>query len=335
VIERNVRSQTKLIEDLLDVSRIMTGKLALNLQPMLLAPTVEATVDSLKPAADGKRLALKLEITPEALEANAVMGDPDRLQQVVWNLLSNAIKFTSAGGRVDVDLDRKDGVFQLRVSDNGRGIHPQFLAHVFERFRQADSSTTRREGGLGIGLAIVRRIVELHGGSVIADSAGLEQGASFTVRIPVLPVEALPEDLEKTSAPSADLKDLSILVVDDESDAREVLSEALTGSGAKVVTAGSLEEALKRLDGWTPDVLVSDIAMPNGDGYELMRRVRSLNGNGKRIPALALTAYAREEDRNRAFSAGFEMHLAKPVEPATLVSAVSELASARRKQMAG
>jgi signal transduction histidine kinase len=332
VIERNVRAQTKLIEDLLDVSRIMTGKLALSVQPMLLAPTVETTVESLRPAADAKKLALKLSVSPEALEPSAVMGDPDRLQQVVWNLLSNAIKFTPQGGAVDVELDRQDGAYLLRVADNGSGMHPKFIPHIFERFRQADSSTTRREGGLGIGLAIVRRIVELHGGTVTADSQGLEKGSTFTVRLPVHPVDspaALAVDDEAQALP--DLKDVRILVVDDESDAREVLSEALSGSGATVTTAGSVEEAIRKLEAGMPDVLVSDIAMPNGDGYALIKHVREvLHAESVSLPAVALTAYAREEDRRRAYSAGFQRHLAKPVEPAALVSAISELARANR-----
>ncbi len=333
VIERNVKSQTKLIEDLLDVSRIMTGKLALSVQPMLLAPTVETTVESLRPAADAKKLAFGLSVTPEALEPNAVMGDADRLQQVVWNLLSNAIKFTPQGGAVDVDLDRKDGVFLLRVADNGRGIHAKFLPYIFERFRQADSSTTRREGGLGIGLAIVRRIVELHGGTVVAESRGLDHGSTFTVRLPVPPVDtptALASDDEAQQLP--DLKDVRVLVVDDESDAREVLSEALSGSGATVMTAGSVEEAIRKLESWTPDVLVSDIAMPNGDGYQLIKHVREvLHAESVSLPAVALTAYAREEDRRRAYSAGFQRHLAKPIEPAALVSAISELVRKRAR----
>jgi signal transduction histidine kinase len=327
VIERNVKSQAKLIEDLLDVSRIMTGKLALSVQPMLLAPAVESTVESLRPSAEAKRVGMRLTLGPGALDANAVMGDPDRLQQVVYNLLSNAIKFTPAGGSVDVALERADGSFQLRVADNGRGIHPKFLPHIFERFRQADSSTTRREGGLGIGLAIVRRIVELHGGTVTAESPGLDKGAVFVVRLPMLPVEntaVSPDGGEKALPP---LNDVRVLVVDDEPDAREVLSLALVGAGANVQTAGSMEDAIRRIEGDAPDVLVSDIAMPNGDGYALIRHVREVLRVGQAaLPAIALTAYAREEDRRRAQAAGFQRHLAKPVEPSTLVVAISELA---------
>lgn len=338
VIERNVRAQTKLIEDLLDVSRISTGKLRLAVRAMRLVPVIEAAVDTVRPAAEAKRIALEMRLP--AIGDDHLGGDPDRLQQVVWNLLANAIKFTPSGGRVVVHCERLDGQFRVRVIDNGMGISPTFLPFVFDRFRQADSTSTRSHGGLGIGLTIVRHIVELHGGSVAVDSMGEGRGSTFSI---VLPISALhdipsadlagnvaastpPAHLNGHATPFADLDGMRVLVVDDEPDALELIAQVLKRAKAAVTTAGSAAEALERIEQSLPDVLVSDIAMPDADGFALIRQVRQMEPNkGGQIPAIALTAYARDEDRQRALSAGFQQHLAKPVEPAELVAAVAQL----------
>jgi signal transduction histidine kinase len=350
VIERNVRAQTKLIEDLLDVSRITTGKLRLNVRPMSLAPVIEAAVDAVSPAAAAKKITLDVDT---AAPADQISGDPDRLQQVVWNLLSNAVKFTPAGGRIGVALDRVEGQAQVRVTDSGQGIDPKFLPYVFDRFRQADSSSTRSHGGLGIGLTIVRHIVELHGGTVRAESRGEGSGATFVVNLPVSAVraEAPPAPVGRVGAAPAPVTDggngaaaaangearpggaqrlrgVRVMVVDDEQDARDVLGEILRRGGAEVTTAASSQEGLQLLGRVRPDVVVSDIAMPDEDGYAFIRCVRQLSADdGGSTPAIALTAYAREEDRAKSLAAGFQAHLAKPVEPADLVGAVAELSN--------
>lgn len=329
-VERAARSQAQLIEDLLDVSRITSGKLRLEVRPIELVPVVEAAVESVRPAADAKGIRLQL-----VLDRNAgiVSGDPERLQQVVWNLLSNAIKFTPRAGRVEVRLRRFSGHVEIVVSDTGQGINPQFLPHVFERFRQADSSTTRTYGGLGLGLAIVRHLVELHGGVVRADSPGENQGATFVVE---LPLATLPATVERArpvaveAAPPMDatprLQELKILVVDDEPDTLEMLRTVLEQAGAEVRTAASTREALAALGTWQPDVLIADIGMPGEDGYSLIRQVRALSPErGGYIPAVALTAYARVEDRLKVLSSGFQMHVPKPVEPAELVAITATL----------
>ena len=348
VIERNVRSQTKLIEDLLDVSRITTGKLRLSVRPMALAPVIEAAVDAVRPAADAKRIHIDVDTSAPS---DQISGDPDRLQQVVWNLLSNAVKFTPQGGRIEVALDRIEGQAQIRVTDSGQGIDPKFLPYVFDRFRQADSSSTRSHGGLGIGLTIVRHIVELHGGTVRAESRGEGTGSTFVVNLPVSAIRAeAPGQPTRGAQPSigiaaavaareteyaaqpgghgSRLKGVRVLVVDDEQDARDVIGEILRRSGAEVSTAGGSQEALQMMGRERPDVLVSDIAMPDEDGYAFIRTVRQLTPqDGGAVPSVALTAYAREEDRARVLAAGFQSHLAKPVEPADLVAAVAELAN--------
>jgi signal transduction histidine kinase len=344
VIERNVRSQTKLIEDLLDVSRITTGKLRLSVRPIELAPVIEAAVDAVRPAADAKRIRIDVNV---AAASDQISGDPDRLQQVVWNLLANAVKFTPQGGRIEVALDRVEGQAQVRVTDSGQGIDPKFLPYVFDRFRQADSSSTRSHGGLGIGLTIVRHIVELHGGTARAESRGEGTGASFLVNLPVSAIRAEPVGLParggqeatgvaaaageagrpaKPESNGARLKGVRVLVVDDEQDARDVIGEILRRSGAEVTTAGGAQEGLELLGRVRPDVLVSDIAMPDEDGFTFIRTIRQLapeDGGG--VPSVALTAYAREEDRVRILAAGFQSHLAKPVEPADLVAAIAKL----------
>lgn len=328
-IERNARGQATLIEDLLDISRIITGKLRLSVRPVELMAAVEGAIDTVRPAADAKQIQIQTMLDPEA---SLVMGDLDRLQQVVWNLLSNAVKFTPRGGRVQVVLRRVDSSVAVVVSDNGRGIRPEFLPHVFERFRQADGSTTRSFSGLGLGLSIVRHLVELHGGSIRAESEGEGHGAAFTMTLPIAPVKNLP--VVEAPHPTANnhlpfddlplLDSISVLVVDDEADAREILATALEQCGATVITAGCAEEALQQLEHQRPSILVSDIGMPGTDGYSLIRLVRS-HPQLKPIPAIALTAYARVEDRTRALAAGFQLHVAKPVNLLELATAIASL----------
>jgi signal transduction histidine kinase/ActR/RegA family two-component response regulator len=328
-IERNARAQGQIVDDLLDVSRIITGKLRLQVIQVNLVQIIEAALDSVGPAAAAKEIQVERRLDPLAALAT---GDPNRLQQVVWNLLSNAVKFTPQGGTVEVGLARQGSYAEIRVRDTGAGISADFLQHVFDRFRQADSSSTRAHGGLGLGLAIVRHLVELHGGTVEAESAGEGKGATFTVRLPVAPelrlapVQAL---RERSMAPAAlaagDLQGLKILLVDDEPDAREVLPALLERFGAEVQVAASTREALVLLPRFVPDVLVSDLAMPGEDGYSLIRQVRKLEDGLKDLPAIALTAQASDVDRARALAAGFQIHLAKPVEPRDLVAAVTTL----------
>ena len=326
VIERNAKAQAKLVEDLLDVSRVTTGKLRLNTRTVQFDAIVRAAVDAIRPAAEERHLKLEMNLQAE----DCVNGDADRLQQVVWNLLNNAVKFTSSGGRIEVRLDRVGARLQLRVTDSGRGISPTFLPYVFDRFRQADSTSTRSHGGLGIGLTIVRRIVELHGGAVRAESPGEGQGSTFIV---ILPVSAVANgECTNPSPPQenreTDLSGVSVLVVDDEPDARDVVARVLSRAGANATSAGSVHEAFQVMAQQRPDVIVSDIAMPDEDGYDLIRRLRELPANrGGSIPALALTAYAREEDRLRCIGSGFQAHLAKPVDPTELLAAVANLAA--------
>jgi CheY-like chemotaxis protein/two-component sensor histidine kinase len=347
VIERNVRVQTKLIEDLLDVSRITSGKLQLQLRPTSLSAVIRAAIDSVRPAADSKGIAVQFE--PTEGESDSISGDADRLQQVVWNLLSNAIKFTPPGGVVMVRTHRDDAHVAIRITDSGKGIAREFLPYIFDRFRQADSSSTRAHGGLGIGLTIVRHLVELHGGTVEAQSPGEGRGATFIVRIPVASAktatetgaDAPPHPASRARTREAasgaqreneqvSLDGLRILVVDDEPDARELLHEILRRQGAVVTTAASTQEAMGLFESTRPDVLVSDIGMPVEDGYALIRRVRQRPAEqGGAIPAIALTAYAREEDRKKALAAGFHAHLAKPLEPSEFVRRVSQLLAAQ------
>jgi signal transduction histidine kinase/CheY-like chemotaxis protein len=329
VIERNAEAQHQLIRDLLDVSRIISGKLQLKTRPVGLAPIVEAALDSVRQAADAKAIRLGAEYDDET---DLVTGDPDRLQQVVWNLLSNAIKFTPKGGRVGVRVERDGSDVCVSVRDTGQGIAPEFLPHVFERFRQQDGSTTREHGGLGLGLAIVRHIVEQHGGSISAESDGEQQGSTFTINLPVAAVKTPPGG-RGTSGPlpaqsppgdgSGALGGVRVLVVDDQPDARELLAMVLGRAGAQVSAAASAAEALELLGRGELDVLVSDVGMPAVDGYALVGRVRDLTAG--RIPSVALTAYASEDDRRRALAAGFDAHLPKPVEPAELVSVIAGL----------
>jgi len=325
-IARNANSQCQLIDDLLEVSRIITGKLRLDFVGCELQPVIQAAAESLRPTADAK--GVKLYVTL-AQNLGMVMGDRERLQQIVWNLISNAVKFTSAGGEVNVRLSRINSHLEIAVSDTGAGVHPDFLPHVFDRFRQADGSTTRTHGGLGLGLAIVRHLVELHGGVAVADSAGVGKGATFTVRFPLmLPVEPqVHVDVDKNrrlavpEQPSVVLDGLRVLIVDDEEDARELVSVMLTKSGAAMKCASSSSEAMEIIESWRPDVLIADIGMPVEDGYGLIKRVRALPcESGGQTPALALTAYARTEDRVRALSAGYQVHLSKPVDRVELAA---------------
>ena len=336
VIYRNANAQNQLIGDLLDVSRIITGKLRLEVSAVELIPIIDAAIDVVRPAAGAKQIKL---VSSLDLAAGPLSGDADRLQQVVWNLLSNAVKFTPGGGQVDVSLEREDASVTLTVSDTGAGIDQKFLPFVFDRFRQFEGDTTRAHGGLGLGLAIVRHLVELHGGTVGAASPGKGRGATFTVTLPLAaPREKASEigrdrpagagEIPRDKVPAPDyLRGLRVLVVDDEPDARDLVSQMLMNHGAEVKTCASAAEALLTLDEWRPDALVSDIGMPGEDGYELLRKIRAREPErGGRIPAVALTAYVRAEDARRALAAGYQMHLPKPVKPNLLAAAVASLA---------
>ncbi|HEY0338051.1 MAG TPA: PAS domain S-box protein [Burkholderiales bacterium] len=333
-IERNARIQTQLIEDLLDMSRITSGKLRLDIQPVEPVPFIEAAIETVRPSADAK--GVRLEKMLDAA-AGPISGDASRLQQVVWNLLSNAIKFTPKGGTVQVLLERVNSHVEISVADTGIGIAPEFVPHVFERFRQADASMTRSFGGLGLGLAIVKHLVELHGGTVNVKSPGEGLGTTFSVHLPVAVVHRSIDKGERLHprAPKplsmdfeyADLSGIKVLVVDDEADARGLIERVLTECNAHVTTAISADEALTLMERETPDVLVSDIGMPGVDGYEFLRRVRSMShATAGRLPAIALTAFARSEDRTRALRAGFLVHVSKPVEPSELVATVASVA---------
>jgi len=342
VIERNAKAQAQLVGDLLDMSRIITGKLRLELQPIDMRTVVKAALDSLAPAAQAKAIEITSRVPPSAVP---VIGDPERLQQILGNLLGNAVKFTPKSGRVTMSLERSDTEVEISVSDTGKGISPAFLPHVFDRFRQADSSTTRSHGGLGLGLAIVRKLALLHGGGVRADSPGEGLGATFTVTLSLAPQavsvfgrETAPFWPARSSTPATGasaaataLDGLRVLVVDDDADGREAVALVLAGAGAKVSTAASVRSAITSIDDWLPDVVVSDIAMPLEDGYVFIERLRHLvTERGLSIPAIALTAYARAEDRARALAAGYLEHLVKPVEPAHLLSVLATLAAPAR-----
>lgn len=328
-IERNAKAQAQLIEDLLDISRIISGKLLLNLQTVVLGAVIHAALRSIRPAAQAKGIALESKLGSEALWVSA---DPDRLQQVVWNLLSNAIKFTPKGGRVTVELQPVNSRAEIRVRDTGQGIRADFLPYVFDRFRQADSTATRVHGGLGLGLAIVRHLVELHGGSVSVASAGEGQGATFTLQLPIsaLRMESIRSKTGVSSGIATpfvcpvSLAGLRILVVDDEADTLELIGFVLRAGQAEVLTAASAKEAVEVFQKTKPDLLISDIGMPEEDGYDLIQKIRQLPG-GRKVPALALTAYARVEDRMRVLSAGYNMHVAKPVEPVELLTVLASL----------
>jgi PAS domain S-box-containing protein len=335
VIERNARAQVQIIEDLLDMSSIISGKVRLDVQRLDLASVVEATIETVRPAALAKSIRLHVMLDPLA---GPVRGDPNRLQQVLWNLLTNSMKFTPRDGRVSVTLSRVNSHLELEVADNGEGIDPTFLPHVFDRFRQADSTASRRHGGLGLGLSIVKQLVEMHGGSISARSAGTGMGATFRVSLPLM--ASLDDSLEPERSRhhprrwgdfpmveerSTDLSGLKVLVVDDEPDARNLIQRVLQDCHATVVTAASADEAVRMLEHEAPDVLISDVGMPGEDGYSLIRRVRSLGNGNAHVSAIALTAYARTEDRVKAIHAGFQLHLSKPVEAIELIAMVESL----------
>ena len=336
-IERNASTQAQLVEDILDVSRVITGKLRLNVAAVDLAAVINAAIDSVQLAADSKGIQLEVTLSPSARH---VSGDSSRLQQVVWNLISNAIKFTPAGGRVSVRLERTGSSAQIRVSDTGCGISPQFLPFIFDRFRQADGTITRRHGGLGLGLAIVRHLVELHGGTVNADSLGEGHGCIFTIKLPLAPdrgrarsrrreTKSLHPDGDNNLNSLPSLDGVRVLLVDDDRDTIQVLTAMLAEYKATVHAAASASEAIEALEWYKPDVLVSDLAMPDEDGCSLIARVRAMEAaNGKQTPAIALTAYVRVEDRARALSAGFNMFVPKPIESNELITAIANLAEA-------
>jgi PAS domain S-box-containing protein len=332
-VERNATSLTQIVEDVLDVSRIISGKLRLNIQAVDLPAVVSDAVATVMPAADAKQVRVQTILDPRAAP---ISGDPDRVQQIVWNLVSNAVKFTPKHGVVQVRLERVNSHVEIVVSDTGAGIAPDFLPHIFERFRQADSGTTREHGGIGLGLAIVRHLVELHGGTIHAVSGGHEKGATFRVRLPIMIVHH-EERLERRVHPTTnlarretqlpDLGGLSILAVDDDADARSLVSETLESRGARVVAVESAQQALDTIQQARPDIVLADIGMAHSDGFDLIKRIRQSSDPAVReVPAAALTAYARAEDRMKVLQSGFQMHLAKPVDPAELIIAVASLA---------
>ncbi|HCF26799.1 MAG TPA: PAS domain S-box protein [Cyanobacteria bacterium UBA11049] len=328
IIERNAKLQVDLIADLLDVSRILQGKLSLNVSTVSLPDTISAAIETVRLAAQAKSIKID---TAVDTTVEQVVGDAARLQQIVWNLLSNAVKFTPKGGRVEIRLSCVGADAQITVSDTGKGIRPDFLPYIFEYFRQEDASTTRQYGGLGLGLAIVKQLVELHGGTVQATSQGEDKGATFIVTLPLIKPHSQIHAASTTSKQVTNLSGISVLVVDDERDSRELIAFALELFGATVSAVASAREALQALHSSTPDVLVSDIGMPDMDGYQLLRQVRTWtsNSNHRQIVAIALTAYAGEFDQRQALAAGFQMHIAKPVEPEALATAVAQLVQSR------
>jgi signal transduction histidine kinase len=329
-IERNAHAQSQMIADLLDVSRITSGKLRLDVQPVDPQATIDAALSAVVPAAEAKGIRIQRILDPAA---GPIWGDPSRLQQIVWNLVNNAVKFTPKDGRIQVTLAKRDSYVEICVEDNGQGIAPDVLDRIFDRFRQADSSSTREHGGLGLGLAICRQLVELHGGTIRAESEGLGRGARFVVALP-LSVEAQrtpPVDLSRL-APTVDaltsntlLDRVRILIVDDDQDARRMLMRILANSGAVIDDSGNVGEALASIPRFQPHVMVSDLGMPGRDGYELIRQVRSMGYGVRELPAVALSGFARPEDRRRALLAGFQVHVPKPVDPYELTATIAAL----------
>ena len=334
-IMRNLNVQVQLIDDLLDVSRIVTGKLRLNVEAVNMKAVIEASIETVRPSAEAKGITLQSVFDPRAV---GITGDPARLQQAVWNLLTNAVKFTSKGGQIEVELRRRHSHVEIVVSDTGQGIAADLLPHIFERFWQGDSTITRRYSGLGLGLALVRHLIEAHGGTVSARSPGEGKGATFTVSLPVAIARPVvdrerephthregPRRVDGALPPS--LMGFRLLAVDDDRDSLDLIMTVLANAGAEVRVSASAAEALKIVQGWRPDVLISDIEMPGEDGYAFIQKVRSLDAEvAGKVPAVALTAYGRAEDRHRSISAGFSMHVAKPVDPAELVAIVASLA---------
>jgi signal transduction histidine kinase/ActR/RegA family two-component response regulator len=327
-IERNARAQAQLVSDLLDISRVITGKLRINARPVDLTNSLESALESIRPAAEAKQIQVKVEREPFA---TVVTGDADRMQQVFWNLLSNAVKFTPRGGQVEVKVSRVDSQLEIAISDTGAGISQEFIPYIFERFTQADTTTARHHAGLGLGLAIVRHIVELHGGTVTAESKGVGQGATFRITLPVRALQLPHRDQDAPTVPVDSLADdivldrIRVMIVDDEAETRELLKIMLASHGAEVTVCASGSDSLSQINEWKPQVLVSDIGMPAMDGYSFIRKVRSLESELHAVPAIALTAYARAEDRMRALSAGFQMHVPKPVEASELVMVIASL----------
>jgi PAS domain S-box-containing protein len=333
-IERNALSLSQIVEDILDVSRIITGKIRLNVQPVDLPAVVRAAVEAMLPAADAKGIKIEVVLDPRA---SPISGDPERLQQVAWNLMTNAVKFTPSGGKVQVQLARVNSHVEIVVSDTGIGIRPDFLPHIFERFRQADAGTNRERGGLGLGLGIARQLVELHGGSIEASSAGEGQGSTFRIKLPLMivhpqllsgeRVHPLTSQQDRATDPIPNLRGIRVLAVDDDRDALDMVREILEATGAYVAVADSANAALEILEVIKPDVLVLDLGMPRMDGFELLAKIRrSQDATVRDIPAAALTAYARSEDRTKTLRSGFQIHLAKPIDPAELMAATAALA---------
>ncbi len=329
VIERNARVQARLIDDLLDVSRVITGNLRVDVRPLHLENVIEAACDVVRPAADAKGIQIHMDFESDV---PLVKGDPNRLRQVAWNLLLNAIKFTSRGGRIDIKLERTEIYVRLTVKDTGEGISEEFLPYVFDRFRQAESSFSRKQGGLGLGLAVVRHLVELHGGSVSAESEGKGKGATFRVYLPFM-TETQNSEVTKASSltrptkeNSGKLKGVRVLIVEDDDDSRSLVGTLFKNQGASVILAASANEALKEFEERVPDLLVSDVGMPEMDGYELIKKIRARAPNqGGEIPAVALTGYATNKDRELAIAAGYQVHMAKPIEPEELIAIAASL----------
>jgi CheY-like chemotaxis protein len=325
VIKRNARAQVQIIEDILDISRIIAGKLSLELREADLVPIIRTAVETVQPMADNRGVAISVSLDAPSKTA---LVDPFRMQQVLWNLLSNGIKFTPGGGLVEISLEQSNSEIRIVVRDTGEGISPEFLPHIFERFRQKDSSYARKYSGLGLGLAIVRHVVDLHKGVVEAQSEGEGKGATFSVRLP-LPSGASNVPAERQSVKSAKaparLAGKRILVVEDDEDSREMMKAIVGTQGAEVKLAGTSAEGLRLLEEWNPDLIVSDIGMPGEDGYDLIRKVRAQERTGRKLPAIALTGYAGEQSGQQALAAGFHIYLQKPIEPESVVRAIEML----------
>ena len=322
IIAKNAKLQAELINDLLDISRILRGKLSLNVVPVDLVQTIQAAIETVRLAAEGKSIQIKTNLEPDI---GRVSGDPNRLQQILWNLLSNAVKFTPSGGRVEVRLEKLDSIARVTVSDTGKGIDPDFLPYVFNYFCQENGTATRKHGGLGLGLAIVNHLVQLHGGTIQVDSAGLEQGATFTLKLP-LALDSVAEEDNSSTKSASNLDGIGILLVEDNADTRDLIAFVLEQSGAKTIAVASARKALETLNHFQPDILLSDIGMPEMDGYRLMRQIRALPPErGGNIKAIALTAFAAEIDYQQAMSAGFQEHISKPIMPDKLIMAISSL----------
>jgi PAS domain S-box-containing protein len=338
VIERNAKLQAQLIGDLLDISRVISGKLRLEMRPAYPMEIVEAALASVRPAAEAREVRIERTLDPGA---GPVLADPDRLEQIVVNLLGNAVKFTPRGGWVEIRLEEGGGEVRIQVRDGGEGIEPELLPHVFDFFWQADASTTRRQGGLGLGLAIVRQLVELHGGAISAASPGKGGGATFTISLPLVQPQQAAQELPVVEAAAAEpagrrargapLAGLRVLAVEDDEATLDALTELLSLQGAEMAAAASVNQALGLLAGFAPDVLVSDIGMPERDGYDLIREIRALGHDAEDLPAVAVTAFASPDDRRRALAAGFQVHLAKPVDPRELTDVIAGLAKSARE----